>query len=127
MILSHICAALFSITYGMIEALIIDMGFDPGDWNSLFGKFSKRYHIPMGTLFLIVAVGLGVPEDLPGMILIEDRSYFAFSQKDKLTEKSWVTGSWGGGYILGQYIPKVYLALALLQACLINFLYWRAI
>jgi hypothetical protein len=116
-------AMLFSITYGWIEAVITDGKFNPGDWNSLFGKFSKSYHVPMALLFLIAAIGFGTPELMPGMILVEDMSYFYFTKKDKLTGKSWVTGSYGWQIWFGRVVPNVYIATALLQGLVLGAYY----
>lgn len=113
--MSYIYTVLFSVVYGWIEAVILECGFNPGDWNKLFGKFSVKYHIPMAVLFVIAALGFGKPELIPGMVLIEDASYFAFSTKDKLTSKSWVTGSWGWQQMGRVFIPNVYIGLALIQ------------
>jgi hypothetical protein len=113
----------FSITYGCIEAVVIDGKFNPGDWNSLFGKFSKSYHVPMALLFLLTAIGFGTPELIPGMILVEDMSYFYFTKKDKLTGRSWVTGSYGWQIWFGRVVPNIYIATAILQGLVLGVYY----
>lgn len=119
--MDYLLCVLFSVCYGKVEQVLYDDppyggNFQPPDNNSLFGHFSKQYHIPMFALFALMAFACEMPLFLPGMFLIEDASYFFFSKQDTLSDISWVTGKLGGIRIKGQYIPSIYVFLFLLQA-----------
>lgn len=118
--MNYITAILFFLLYAKIEQVLYDQppdggGFQPPDNNKIFGMFSAKYHLPLLAIFVVVTLGLGVFRFLPGLILLEDASYFALSKQDSLSEKSWVTGKLRGFRIKGQYIPNVYVGLALFQ------------
>jgi len=100
-----------AVIYGKIEAEIFRGGWLPRDDGAIFGMLSWTYHAPAFLLWFLVCFLGGYSWVVFSFAQVEDLSYFVFNPKDRLTDKSWVTGGLGGFTVFGRYIPFVYLLL----------------
>lgn len=109
-----IATVLTAVFYGIIEQFVIQHGFHIGPPDFL-GYFVFRYHGVMFLLCYTILWACNTVWMLPVWILVEDMFYFIGNKEDPLTDKEWITGGLGGFYIAGQFIPWVYVGLAVVS------------
>ena len=103
-----------AITYGTIEKFSFGHGFHPGAPDFL-KFFNLGYHGPLLLLVLAILCGFHTLWALPLWILLEDMFYFIGNKQDQLDVKDWITGGLGGFWLGAQFIPWVYVGLAVLS------------
>ena len=89
-----------------------DMSIGPPDF---LKYFKKAYHVPMFFEFFLSLLGISVVFNNYWLLLlfpiwawIEDIFYWVKNPFDTITDKSWITGGFGGFYLGKQFIPYIY-------------------
>lgn len=114
-LLSGVFLTLFTaIIVGRLEQFEMNHGFHTGPPNFL-KYFVFPYHILMLLLCLTVLYAFKTFWMLPLWILFEDIFYFVGNEQDKLDSKDWITGGFGGFWLGAQFIPWVYVGLAVVS------------
>lgn len=118
--LFNILLTLFSaIIFGRMEQFTFNKGLHIGPPNFL-GYFVAQYHLPIAFMAFCIMYGLGTLPMFPLWVWLEDMFYFIGNTQDKLDDDEWITGGYGGFSLFGQFIPWVYVALAIISSLSIS-------